>query len=435
MFFSFSGFDELLVGFLHGAWVWTGCGLVHGRPESPPRVAPFLIQLCGKAMVLVWMENPRSLIFFCCCLLGLLKYPLPLWRGVFQCSRFAILAEIHFRKPLIKMVTTSSSVVPSSIPRSSSISTVPFVYSIPPIDTAITTLSYNPTSLGTVLGYTTLITVDGHASLSTFTLGALPSGVSISNNSSGPSGTTASLVAPQTGQTSQATSTGQTSVPSNTVTEPQKSNGLQDHAGEVAGIVIGAALVLAFITFLVTFVVMRRKQHVSGPRRQHGEKANNTYLSAGNIRDPPGDHGSKQPIFTPQSVVTGPTRSLDTHLPPSADDSTVRNKISTLYEQIGLHVENFYHKSAISVPPGAETELADFESPYLPGTLALLFQQARSGVPIIKHCLTGLILSRTSPSGDPKTTFLPPEFVGLPHALEKTRSSKQKAPGTFPTHP
>jgi hypothetical protein len=397
---------------------------------------------------LVWMGNPRSFIFFCCCLLGLLKYPLPLWRGVFQCSRFAILFVIHFRKPLIKMASTtsssvvpssirsSSSVVPSSIRSSSSISTVPtvpFVYSFPPVDTRITTISYNPTSFRTVLGYTTLITVDGHTSLSTFTWGALPtSGVPISNNPSSATGVTASSVTSSTNQTSKATSTLQTPVPSNAVKRPQTSNGLQDHAGEVAGIAIGAALALAFITFVITFVVMRQKQHSTGTPRHHGEKANNSYLSAGSIGDSPSDHGSKQPIVTDQSVVSDPTRGLDTHLPPSADDSTVRNKISTLYEQIGLHVENFYHKSAISVPPGAEAELADFESPYLPGTLALLLQQARSGVPIIKHCLTGLILSRTSPSGDPKNTFLPIEFVGLPHALEKTRSSKQKAPGALP---
>lgn len=304
--------------------------------------------------------------------------------------------------------------------------------SLRPVEISLTTLYSNDITGGLVVLGHTITTKGAGGQFSVLTVTdttvAVTAATTLSTSSSG---------TPPTSQPSQSTPTVYTTTvytptPSHTRNEPQRSNGLQDHAGEVAGIAIGVGLALAFVAFLITFVVMRRKKHTSGPRRHDGEKPNNSYLSAGSIRDPQGDPGSKHPIVTDLSVVAGPNRGLETHLPPSADDSTVRNKISTLNEQIGLHVENFYHKSGIPIPPGAEAGLADFESPYLPGTLALLFQQARSGVPIIKHCLAGLILSRISPSGDPKNTFLPTEFVGLPHALEKTRSGKQKAPGALP---
>jgi hypothetical protein len=53
----------------------------------------------------------------------------------------------------------------------------------------------------------------------------------------------------------------------------------------------------------------------------------------------------------------------------------------------------------------------------------------------MKHCLAQLIVSNITTEGPPDTTqsFLPLEFIALPHAIKRTRSDPNK-PGKYPNH-
>jgi hypothetical protein len=148
------------------------------------------------------------------------------------------------------------------------------------------------------------------------------------------------------------------------------------------------------------------------------------------MREAPSDSNSNSNPYSKAPVVTESSlpRGLEGILPPPADDSAVRHKITTLYEQIGLHLENYYHKSPVSIPPGAEKELAAFNSPHLTLPLSQLLSQTRAPSPILKHVLTRLILDRTAISSDPALSVLPNELVSFHHTLQAVAISKQKKP-------
>ena len=214
-----------------------------------------------------------------------------------------------------------------------------------------------------------------------------------------------------------------------TAPQPTPSNESKDlSAGPVAGIAIGTGLALAFIAAFLTWFFMRRRERHS-QRHHRGEKPNNGYLASGSMRESPNDPGTKGPIATQKDVTSMPLRGLETHLPPPADDGAVSHNISTLFEQIGMHVESFYHKSFVPIPTGAEKRLSEYNSPHLPGPLTELFPQARTGISIIKHCLTKTILDSTTPGGNIDKSFLPLDLAALPSLLEVQNSAKQRKPG------
>lgn len=213
--------------------------------------------------------------------------------------------------------------------------------------------------------------------------------------------------------------------------QPRQSNDHHLSDGAVAGVVIGAAVALALITFLVTFLFMRSRQHNQGSKRRRSGANGRGTMELGTLREHGKSPEPKRPLVTEQTVMSRGPGTWESYLPQSADDKAVKNNVSTLLEQIELHVENFYHNSTVSIGKDAHVELSKFDSPYLPAPLLTLFPQSRSRSPLITHCLTRFIVSSISPTANPERSFLPLDFVVLPNTIETYKSGKPKKPGKF----
>lgn len=117
-------------------------------------------------------------------------------------------------------------------------------------------------------------------------------------------------------------------------------------------------------------------------------------------------------------------RGWQKHLPQPADDKTVRSAVGTLFEQVELHVENYYRDSAVSVSEGMQAQLLRVDSPHLPDSVVALLPRARSQTALIKHCLLSYIVASISTDDDSVPSLLPADYVTLPHLARATGQKK-----------
>ena len=247
----------------------------------------------------------------------------------------------------------------------------------------------------------------------------LPLVVSTNPPSSSPS-------SPQTSATSVSTTTSQDSASSSSAhTSPTNSSNSSPHQlanGAVAGIVIAVALGLSLLTFLATYFLMRRRQQSKGRRRDRSSR------DSGELEMKPPRQRSKKPFATEASGVSD---TYENYLPQSADDRTIHQKTKVVLDQIELHVENFYRNSSSSAPRPDNAQLAVFDSPYLPASLASLLPRSKKKTNIIKHALAQSVTSSISPSASPARSLLPTEYGLLPNTVASAMSTVSTKAGEY----
>lgn len=185
----------------------------------------------------------------------------------------------------------------------------------------------------------------------------------------------------------------------------------RDLAGVATGCLIGGALIAGLLVWL--FMSSRRKKQKF--RDGFAEHRQNTR----NVN--PEKSLPTTPLFGGATAA-----GWEQHLPQSESDSTMRTSIKALFDQIELHVENFYRNSAVSISPEMQRELMKVDSSYLPDSVVGLLSQTGTPTMLIKHCLTHLIISRITADSDAPASFLPVDFVALPRAMGGTRANKDK---------
>ncbi|KAI7472671.1 hypothetical protein KC357_g5676 [Hortaea werneckii] len=169
---------------------------------------------------------------------------------------------------------------------------------------------------------------------------------------------------------------------------PSSTNKAHDRGvstGALAGGIIGAALAAALVTGLVTFWYMRKNAYRTSRASRHSDRHRRLYkddkhagLGAGRAR--------RMELTSDASMSRA---SWEQYLPQSLDDHTIQNSIKGLFDQIQLHVENFYFNphDPIKIPPEGHQRLSQLQTPHLPGTLVDCMMSSRSVLPMIKHCL------------------------------------------------
>ena len=178
----------------------------------------------------------------------------------------------------------------------------------------------------------------------------------------------------------------------------------------VAGIVVGAAVGLAFLIFSVTFLFMSRKRRSRSRRRYH--RPSNGVPVPRRTRD--------HPVVTEKS---GASSLFENYLPQSADDNTVKRRARTTLEQIGFHVETFYQNLSDVDTRNFNDQLARFSSPYVPTPLVTQLSQSKDTVPLIIHSLAYFVTSSISPINATEQSLLPIEFITLPSSVGSVESN------------
>ncbi|KAL9616396.1 MAG: hypothetical protein Q9160_008722 [Pyrenula sp. 1 TL-2023] len=252
------------------------------------------------------------------------------------------------------------------------------------------------------------------------------SSASSSSSSSSSPGSSPGFSSGSSGATSSSSSASShsTSSPSNNQTSRSHHSSNEGiSAGAVSGIAIGAAAAASILTFLVAFLIIRRRK---APRHDKQFRDKDDYTLSAKTRDRKQDR-SKRSAVVDSSDGFHTVSKLDSHFQPSEDDSTIRNDVLEVWEQIDIHVDNYYKSSAISVPTETRAEIETL-SPSDSQMLIDLLNRSSNCLPVIKHILTAKMLARIAAEGDPEATFLPRDYVTFPSTLERLKlSNPQKS--------
>lgn len=173
--------------------------------------------------------------------------------------------------------------------------------------------------------------------------------------------------------------------------------------GAVAGIAVGAASGAAIFVFLLTFFYMQKRSS-----RSRKDMLEHKYEK-------------------PDSADGYPNLAASINrLPQPMDDNSIKMAMRTLYQQIELHVENFYQENSV---PESRDSMDSFLS--LTSTTSPM---PSSKLVAIKQALAHLILTHISADHPPATSFLPPEFTSLAQSVDRNTNHNTGPSESTQTH-
>ena len=174
--------------------------------------------------------------------------------------------------------------------------------------------------------------------------------------------------------------------------------------GALAGAIVASLIGAALITFLATFFFFRRRSQRRYDSRGHYQAA-----GAGSQRRTSRDKAAVTEKSTPNADVVG--FSWLPYLPQGADDRTLQSAVKTLFDQVELHVDNFYKRDTVDMDSAIHQALARVDTGKLPGPIDDLVQSSRLILPVIRHCIADLLVSTITPSEAPQYSLLPPRLA------------------------
>ena len=167
-------------------------------------------------------------------------------------------------------------------------------------------------------------------------------------------------------------------------------------AGAIAGAAVGAGVGAALIAIVIMWLLLR-------PRRRRGPPSNEQRWTELKAMPPKAFEGGT-------GTVENARGGWQNALPQSADDATVKLWIRTLFDQVQMHVENFYSDKAVSPAQDELDTVAKLDTPYLPDKAQNLIRSVKYPTAIIKHCMLCAILAKIEPFASVDQTFLPADF-------------------------
>jgi hypothetical protein len=150
-----------------------------------------------------------------------------------------------------------------------------------------------------------------------------------------------------------------------------------------------------------------RKQSARQPRRLVAQPRKRHRSSTSNNKDP--------------SIPAESKLTIEAVLPQQADDNTVRRRVSSMFDSIELHVENFYREGIVPINPTTESELSRFGTPFLSKPIVAFLETTSRTRRLIKHCLAFHVISMTSTSMKNNKSLLPPEVSLMLNAIWTSR--------------
>jgi hypothetical protein len=98
------------------------------------------------------------------------------------------------------------------------------------------------------------------------------------------------------------------------------------------------------------------------------------------------------------AIVAQLNANIDDFLPQQADDATVKQKVLLLFDQVELHVDNYYNDLRQQLTLEQQSQLSLYGTLELPETLGSLLETAHRKTTVIKHCLAFRVVHLISPS-------------------------------------
>ena len=188
--------------------------------------------------------------------------------------------------------------------------------------------------------------------------------------------------------------------------------------GAKAGIAVG--VVGAFVILGVVLALTLRRRS----RRQRQQYSNGAATQILRPPHPKNEMATEKafPIAGIWPASSAPEREV--LLPQQADDATIRSRFSTLYDQIELHIENFYNDASPVIPPANEGALSRYDTSILAGPLVGELEQCPRAITLLKHVLCYEIFATTVWPTPGKQSLLPDDLIS---ALKDSHNSEHQA--------
>ncbi|KAK4982640.1 hypothetical protein LTR50_007652 [Elasticomyces elasticus] len=211
------------------------------------------------------------------------------------------------------------------------------------------------------------------------------------------------------GSASETTSISSSSSSSNFVT-PQSgpsSNSPGISTGVLAGAIVASFVGSAVLAFVIAYLCLRSrvvgttsadKRRRSG-HRSHSSTRTSEYASAAGFND--------------KDAAVDTSHAWEKYLPSSLDDRTVGLKVKGLYDQIQLHVENFYVNTPRPIIQVIAASIKKMHTPYLEPLASSMSDPSLAPQPIIKHCLSYMITQALSSEAAPEVCLVPRELAAV----------------------
>lgn len=119
------------------------------------------------------------------------------------------------------------------------------------------------------------------------------------------------------------------------------------------------------------------------------------------------------------------------HLPQPADDSFITKTIETIYQQIELHVDNFYSNASPSIDRMSENTralMSEMNTGLVRPSLSEAMIRRRHKKTLVKQTLARLILSNMTIEDGSPGSLLPRDVAELQRSLQ-TVAKHQTSPG------
>ncbi|KEF61129.1 uncharacterized protein A1O9_02694 [Exophiala aquamarina CBS 119918] len=176
-------------------------------------------------------------------------------------------------------------------------------------------------------------------------------------------------------------------------------------AGAAVGCLIGGALIAALLTFFIMSSRNRSRRHKRSSRWEKVACAN-------------------EPKESPPDTSVG---AWEKHLPQPEADSDLRSAVSGLFDQIEMHVEQYYQDIAVKIDPLVHSNIAHFDSHLHQAAILDLLATTRRPTMLIKHAIAYFIVSSISAESNSAISFLPADFTALPQSIQSATATKNNS--------
>jgi hypothetical protein len=197
--------------------------------------------------------------------------------------------------------------------------------------------------------------------------------------------------------------------------------------GALAGAIVGSIIGTAILAFLAAWLFIRRSQSSKrGGFQRYGKEDNNTAAinkSDQSSRFLPAEANKNNQNFSDgasENLLLS-SRSLSKYIPDPADDESVIGRVLGLFDQVSLHVDNYYsHTQPVASPssPAESARISQFDSSSLPKSLSALLENPKTRRTTITHTLARSLLSAIQPQSATRGSLLPPLFTPGPLASD-----------------
>ncbi|KAK5011420.1 hypothetical protein LTR28_003249 [Elasticomyces elasticus] len=185
------------------------------------------------------------------------------------------------------------------------------------------------------------------------------------------------------------------------------SNSSTISTGVLAGAIVASFVGSAVLAFVIAYLCLRSrvvgttsadKRRRSG-HRSHTSRRTSEYAPAAG--------------FNEKDAAVDTSHAWEKYLPSSLDDRTVGLKVKGLYDQIQLHVENFYVNTPRPIIQVIAASIKKMHTPYLEPLACSMSDSSLAPQPIIKHCLAYMITQGLSSEAAPEVCLVPRELAAV----------------------